>query len=66
MGVKYYTHFVLTDEAEMGPGQEFNGVVEVSQTTESRFEAQEIEALLAKNFDLDSSTVYLINWSRLQ
>lgn len=66
MGVKYYTHFVLTDEAEMGSGQEFSGVVEVNQSTESRFEAQEIEALLAKNFDLDSSTVYLINWARLQ
>ncbi len=66
MGIKYYTHFVLTDEAERGSGQEFSGVVEVNQTTESRFEAQEIEALLAKNFDLDSSTVYLINWSRLQ
>ncbi len=66
MGIKYYTHFVLTDEAERGPGQEFSGVVEVNQTTESRFEAQEIEALLAKNFNLDSNTVYLINWSRLQ
>jgi hypothetical protein len=66
MGIKYYTHFVLTGEAEMGSGQEFSGIVEVNQTTESRFEAQEIEALLARNFDLDSNSVYLIDWSRLQ
>ena len=66
MGVKYYTHFVLAGEAEIGSRQEFSGVVEVNQTTESRFEPQEIKALLARNFDLDSSDVRLINWSRLQ
>ena len=57
MGVKYYTHFVLTGEAEIEARQEFSGVVEVNQTTESRFEPQEIEALLARNFDLDSNDV---------
>jgi hypothetical protein len=70
MGAKYYTHFVLTGEseaeAEAGSRQEFSGVVEVNQTTETRFEPQEIEALLARNFDLDSNEVCLINWSRLQ
>ena len=29
MGVKYYTHFVLAGEAEIGSRQEFSGVVEV-------------------------------------
>ncbi len=67
MGVKYYTHFVLTGEASLGEHQEFSGVVEVNQVTERCFETQEIEALLARNFDLDSSEeVRLINWSRLQ
>ena len=67
MGVKYYTHFVLTGEAAEGNSQEFSGVVEVNQVTERRFETQEIEALLARNFDLDSAEeVRLINWSRLQ
>jgi hypothetical protein len=66
MGVKYYTHFVLTGGAKIGPSQEFSGVVEVNQTTETRFAAQEIEALLARNFDLDSTDVCLIDWSRLQ
>lgn len=67
MGVKYYTHFVLTGDNAEGDGQEFSGVVEVNQVTETRFETQEIEALLARNFDLGSGEqVRLINWSRLQ
>ena len=66
MGVKYYTHFVLTGEAAIGSDQEFSGVVEVSQATEQRFETREIEALLARNFDLKSGDVRLLNWARLQ
>ena len=66
MGVKYYTHFVLTGESAVGPDQEFSGVVEVSQPTEQAFETREIEALLARNFDLHSGDVRLLNWSRLQ
>jgi hypothetical protein len=66
MGVKYYTHFVLTGEAAEGSDQEFSGIVEVNQPTEQLFETREIEALLASNFDLHSADVRLINWSRLQ
>jgi hypothetical protein len=66
MGVKYYTHFVLTGEAAEGSDQEFSGVVEVNQPTESRYETKDIEALLARNFDLRSGEVRLINWARLQ
>ena len=66
MGVKYYTHFVLTGEAVSGSDQEFSGVVEVNQATDQRYETKEIEALLARNFDLRSSDVRLINWARLQ
>ena len=67
MGVKYYTHFVLTGEAAAeGSDQEFSGVVEVNQATEQRFETKDIEALLARNFDLRSGEVRLINWARLQ
>ena len=66
MGVKYYTHFVLTGDAVEGSDQEFSGVVEVNQATEDAYETREIEALLAKNFDLSSQDVRLINWSRLQ
>ena len=66
MGVKYYTHFVLTGEAASGSDQEFSGVVEVNQATDQRYETKEIEALLARNFDLRSGDVRLINWARLQ
>jgi len=65
MGVKYYTHFVLTGQSA-GSDQEFSGVVEVNQATEPAFETREIEALLARNFDLQHGDVRLINWSRLQ
>lgn len=64
MAVKYYTHFVLTDASHHG-NQEFSGVVEVNQATERRFDSHDIAALLAKNFDLDSENVKLINWARL-
>jgi hypothetical protein len=66
MGVKYYTHFVLTGDAVDGTDQEFSGVVEVNQATDNSYETSEIEALLARNFDLRSGDVRLINWSRLQ
>jgi hypothetical protein len=66
MGIMYYTHFVLTGESVVGSDQEFSGVVEVNQPTEHSFETREIEALLARNFDLQSGDVRLINWARLQ
>jgi hypothetical protein len=66
MSVKYYTHFVLTGTRVEGSDQEFSGVVEVNRATEQRFETKEIEALLARNFDLRSQDIRLINWARLQ
>lgn len=66
MGVKYYTHFVLSGDGAEGLGREFSGVVEVNQATEHRFETKEIEALLARNFRLRSGDLRLINWARLQ
>lgn len=66
MGVKYYTHFVLTGEAAEGAAQEFSGVVELSRPPDRTCGTEEIEALLAHNFDVQSGDVRLINWSRLQ
>ena len=66
MGVKYYTHFVLTGDTVDGDDQEFSGVVEVNRPTDVQYEAGDIEDLLARNFDIRSSDVKLINWSRLQ
>jgi hypothetical protein len=66
MGVKYYTHFVLTGDGAEGDDQEFSGVVEVNRPTDVGYEVGDIEDLLARNFDLKSGDVKLINWSRLQ
>lgn len=66
MGVKYYTHFVLRGDSIAGFGREYSGVVEVNQPTEHRFGTKEIEALLARNFDLRSGDLQLLNWARLQ
>jgi hypothetical protein len=66
MGVKYYTHFVLSGDAVAGSEEEFSGVVEVNHATERHYETRDIEALLARNFDLNSGDVRLINWARLQ
>lgn len=66
MGVKYYTHFVLTGDTVDGDDQEFSGVVEVNRPTDIEYEAGDIEDLLARNFDIKASDVKLINWSRLQ
>jgi hypothetical protein len=66
MGVKYYTHFVLVGDTADSDDQEFSGVVEVNKPTEVDYEVADIEALLARNFDLQSSGVKLLNWARLQ
>jgi hypothetical protein len=64
MTAKYYTQFILTDTQYRG-GNEFSGVVELSQPMEGDTETRDIEAALARNFDLNSSAVKLVSWSRL-
>ena len=64
MTAKYYTQFILTDTQYRG-GNEFSGVVELSQPMEGDTETRDIEAALARNFDLNSSAVRLLSWSRL-
>jgi hypothetical protein len=66
MGVKYYTHFVLTGASGRSSAEEFSGVVEVNQPTGQHYDTDEIEALLARNLDAGEGQVRLINWSRLQ
>ena len=64
MSVKYYTQFVLTD-AEYRDGNEFCGIVELSQPMEQNSDERDIEAILARNFDLQRNAVKLVSWSRL-
>ncbi len=64
MSAKYYTQFKLTDANYRG-GNEFSGVVELSRPMEQDSDVSDIEAVLAKNFDLRISSVQLVSWSRL-
>ncbi len=64
MSAKYYTQFKLTDTDYRG-GNEFSGVVELSRPMDQDSEVSDIEAVLAKNFDLQRSAVQLVSWSRL-
>jgi len=64
MSAKYYTQFRLTDANYRG-GNEFSGVVELSRPLAHDSDTADIEAVLAKNFDLQRSAVQLLSWSRL-
>ncbi|MDX2413058.1 MAG: hypothetical protein QNK16_11685 [Woeseiaceae bacterium] len=64
MSAKYYTQFILTD-ADYRGGNEFSGVVELSQPMDMDQNERDIEAVLARNFDLQKNAVKLVSWSRL-
>ena len=64
MSVKYYTQFILTD-APYRDGNEFCGVVELNVPMEQSSDSSDIEAILARNFDLQQNAVKLVSWSRL-
>ena len=64
MSAKYYTQFILAD-TEFRGDNEFSGVIELSHPMDRQSEAGDIEAVLARNFDLRRSSVRLVSWSRL-
>ena len=64
MRTKYYTQFLLRNE-EYPEADEYSGVVEVKHRQGQVLNAQEIESLLAQNFEIDVDNVELLNWSRL-
>jgi hypothetical protein len=64
MTAKYYTQFLLTDASYKGQN-EFAGVVELNEPLDATRDRADIEALLARNFDLDRSGIKLLSWSRL-
>lgn len=64
MSAKYYTQFILTDVDYHG-GNEFSGVVELNQPMDKDSDRKDIEAVLARNFDLQQNAVKLVSWSRL-
>jgi hypothetical protein len=64
MSAKYYTQFKLTDAYYRG-GNEFSGVVELNKPMDKESDIADIEAVLARNFDLQRSSIKLVSWSRL-
>jgi len=64
MSAKYYTQFILTDTTYLD-GNEFCGVVELNSPMEQSCDKRDIEAILARNFDLQQNAVTLVSWSRL-
>jgi hypothetical protein len=64
MSAKYYTQFILTDAQYRG-GNQFSGVVELTQPMDMNTDVRDIEAALARNFDLRQNAVKLVSWSRL-
>jgi len=64
MGTKYYTRFLMQNGGPQA-ADEYSGVVEVQASAQQVLETSEIEALLAKSFDLETEQVELLNWSRL-
>ncbi len=64
MSAKYYTQFILTDASYKGHN-EFAGVVELNEPMDASHDRADIEAVLARNFDLDRSGLRLLSWSRL-
>lgn len=64
MHAKYYTRFLLRSR-EAGYADEYTGVVELSQPSDTVLDPAEIEMILAKNFNLEANEVELLNWSRV-
>jgi hypothetical protein len=64
MSAKYYTQFRLDDTSYQG-GNEFSGVIELNRPIDQDWEIADIEAVLARNFDLQQEAVTLLSWSRL-
>ena len=64
MSAKYYTQFILTD-TQYRDGNEFSGVVHRLAQFDHGTDTRDIEAALARNFDLHRSSVKLLSWSRL-
>lgn len=63
MSRKYYAHFV-TDRMMPAP-DEYRGVVELRAPLRPQREAADLRALLARNLDLPTEDVRILNWATL-
>ncbi len=63
MGVKYYTHFVMSEQPQSA--SEFTGVVELNRAPRRSNNLREVAAILARSLDVSSSDIRILHWSRL-
>ena len=63
MAIKYYMQFVLHG-VETEPSH-YSGVVELEQVMYGARMLEEIEAMLADNFQVEARNVRVIHWARL-
>ena len=64
MHAKYYTRFILKS-SDASVADEYTGVVELNQPANTVLDPQEIEQILARNFNIEANDVELLNWSRV-
>lgn len=64
MRKKFYTRFLMRSSDD-GYADEYSGVVEVSAPVNQVLDPEDIEVLLAKNFQMEVDDIELLNWSRL-
>jgi hypothetical protein len=64
MGVKYYTHFLMSEAQQPAPS-EFSGVVELNRVPQGPGDLQEIATILARSLDIDLDDIRILHWSRL-
>jgi hypothetical protein len=64
MANKYYAHFVAETADARGTG-EYTGVVEVGSPLRTNRETRDLRAVLARNFDLSTEEIRILQWARL-
>jgi hypothetical protein len=60
---QYYAEFLLRDGSRAA--DEYSGIVELCRPAGTEVEPEDIEALLASNFQLDTDCVQLLRWARV-
>jgi hypothetical protein len=64
MANKYYAHFVAESPDARGSG-EYTGVVEVHTPLRKNRETRELRSVLARNFDLATDEIRILQWALL-
>ena len=65
MSRKYYAHFVTEAQEMRAAPDEYRGVVELGAALRPEREAADLRLLLARNLDLPSEDIRILNWATL-